>query len=143
MSAMEKDLIQTLRAVADGVSLEPEEARGILAAMRTELARAEHLAGVPRAAWRWLSASVIGVLLVLSMVGQWQQAPVVMAQACITPQLRVTAVPAAGLTWESVEHWAGSQSEALAPSAVAAPRAAADLLDVPGARPVGTLSANY
>ena len=139
MSVFEKDLGQTLHVVADGVSLRPEEEQGILAAMRAELARAEHLAGVPRAAWRWLSATVIGVLMVFSMVGQWQQAPAVTAQACVTPEVRVTPVPAAVLIWDTPGGWADASSEALDPAAIASPRAAAELLVATGVRPVGTL----
>ena len=125
MSVFERDLGQTLHAVADSVSLKPEEEQGILAAMRAELARAEHLTGAPRATWRWLSATLVSVLMMISMAGPWQQAPAVMARACITPQARATPLPSVD---GGHPEWTGAERAASAtpmrPDAHAAPRAA-------------------
>jgi len=94
MTYLERDLEQALRSVAGGAALRPEEESAMLTTLLAALDGATPLSRVPGAAWRWLGATVVALLMLFSMMSPWQTGHVVLARACITPEMRVTAHPA-------------------------------------------------
>ena len=122
MSEMDLDIRDTLQNVAGAISFRPEERRELLNALRAELDLPGGLGTVSRPAWRWLSAAVVSVLMLISMAGPWQQTPTVAAQACVTPHVQVTPLPRVeSVSWAARELGAQLESTPGRPGAQSAP----------------------
>jgi hypothetical protein len=123
MTYLERDLERTLNSVADGVSLRPEEESAMLAALLGALDGSRALRRVPYAAWRWLGATLMAFLMLFSMMSPWPAGHVALAQACITPEARVTPQPAPTSLLTVPAAGADPSLAHLRPNVVAAPLA--------------------